>query len=119
MRSELQTVLDALAEMPTGELPALLGELEVIRATALLRMFAPAMIQAHDGLLDVNAAAERLGVSSEYLYRHSSKLPFTRRMGRKLLFSEQGITAHIRQKNHSAVLTARQQQRILMLSGNL
>jgi len=118
MRPELETVLDSVAQMPVSELPRLLGELEEIRATALLRMSAPATIQAHDGLLDVNAAAERLGVSTEYLYRHSSKLPFTRRMGRKLLFSEQGIATHIRQKINGAVLTARQQNRILKLSGN-
>jgi excisionase family DNA binding protein len=51
-----------------------------------------------DELLSVEAAAEWLGVSADYLYRHNGQLPFSRRMGRKLLFSSAGIDAFIRQK---------------------
>jgi len=54
-----------------------------------------APVQA-DELLDVDEAAERLAMSKEYLYRHHGKLPFARRMGRKLLFSSLGITEYIK-----------------------
>ena len=98
MRPELETVLDSLAQMPTSELPALLGELEVIRATALLRMSVPAPPKATDELVDIKKAALRLGVSADYLYRHKDRLPFARRMGRKLVFSSQGIDEYIKKR---------------------
>ena len=40
MRSELQNALTAVRKMSLEQLPDLLGELETIRATALLRMTA-------------------------------------------------------------------------------
>jgi hypothetical protein len=114
MRSELQAVLNNLPDMAPAQLPELLGELEVIRATAMLRMSAPSPAQMPDEQLGIVAAAARLGVSTDYLYRHAKQLPFTRRMGRKLLFSGQGIEFYIQHKNS---LTARQQTRIVGLSG--
>jgi hypothetical protein len=42
-----------------------------------------------DELLSVDAASRRLGVSKDYLYRHGGDFHFTRRIGRKLLFSAQ------------------------------
>lgn len=84
MRPELENVLKSLPQTPTAELPMLLAELELVRATALLRMSAPAPVQTSDELVDVKRAAERLGVSKTYLYQHHVKLSFTRRMGRKL-----------------------------------
>ena len=45
-----------------------------------------------DRLLDAKEAAEILSVSEDWLYRRISKLPFTRRLGPKMLrFSFQGI----------------------------
>ena len=81
--------------MAVTELPVLLGELEVIRATALLKMTAPSPPELRDELLSVSEAAARLGVSTDYLYRHAASLPFTRRIGRKLLFSSRGIDAYM------------------------
>src|SRR5215469_7693642 len=40
-----------------------------------------------DQLLNIAEASHRLGVSPDYLYRHHKSLPFTRHIGRKLLFS--------------------------------
>ena len=91
MRAELQSVLKAVTELPPEQLPRLLGELEEIRCTALARLGAPAPAQAQDQLIDVEAAAQRLGVSVDYLYRHHAELPFTRRMGKALRFSALGI----------------------------
>jgi excisionase family DNA binding protein len=98
MRSELQTVLDSLQKMKPEQLPALLGELEVIRVTALLRVSAPPVQDRHEELLTVESAAERLGVSTDYVYRHAEQFPFTRHMGRKLVFSSLGIDEYIRKK---------------------
>lgn len=95
MRPELQSVLASLSGMATSELPELLGELELVRATALLKMTAPPPAELHDELLSVSEAAARLALSTDYLYRHAASLPFTRRIGRKLLFSSKGIDAYL------------------------
>ena len=95
----LSSMATRLADADAEELPDLIGELEAIKATAWARLTAPALAtQEHDELLDVETAAERLGVSRDYLYRHSQEYPFTRRQGRKLLFSALGVDKHIRQQ---------------------
>lgn len=98
MRNELEIVLIAARELPAAELPRFLGELEEIRCTAMSRLTAPAPgIAPADELLGVEEAARRLGMSKDYLYRHHNILGFTRRMGKRLLFSSLGIERHIRQ----------------------
>jgi hypothetical protein len=98
MRTELQSVLDSIRGLSPDELPELMGELEVIRATAMLRLSVPARVPQHDELLDVNAAAKRLGMGTGWLYDNHPKLPFTRHNGRRLLFSSLGIDEYIRKK---------------------
>ena len=45
-----------------------------------------------DNLLDAEKASKILSVSPDWLYRNASKLPFTRKLGPKMLrFSYQGI----------------------------
>ncbi len=45
-----------------------------------------------DRLLDAEEAAKLLSVSPDWLYRNAKKLPFTRKLGHKMLrFSYQGI----------------------------
>ena len=88
LKSALARCRDAARDLPAEELPDLIGELEAIKATAWARLTAPALAtQEHDELLDVETAAERLGVSRDY-----------RRQGRKLLFSALGVDKHIRQQ---------------------
>jgi excisionase family DNA binding protein len=106
MRDELQFVLRVVRELPPDELPRLLGELEEVRCTAMARLTAPAQPSGADELLSVEEASRRLGVSKDFLYRHGNDFPFTRRMGRKLLFSSLGIEKHIKQQYS---LTARRQ----------
>ncbi len=96
MNTSAQQLLETARTLPSEQLPRFLGELEEIRATALARLTTPPAPQSRDELLDVDAAAERLGMSPDYLYRNHSKLPFTRRMGRSLLFSSLGIDEYIR-----------------------
>ena len=109
MRDELQIVLMTAQELPKDELPALLGELEQVRCVALARLTsAPIASQESDQLLDVAAAAARMGISRDYLYRHHGDFPFVVRAGRKLLFSAAGIEKHIWQQS---ILTSRRHNR--------
>jgi hypothetical protein len=96
MRPELQNALTAAQELPPKELPRLLGDLEEIRATALARLSSPPPAAQDDELLGVEKTARRMGVSTDYIYRHHPEWPFTRREGRKLLFSRLGLEKHLR-----------------------
>lgn len=91
MRQELQSALNAARQIPREELPRLLGELEEIRFTAIARLTPAPSIAPPDELLDVDQAASRLSMSKDYLYRHHSQFPFTRRLGRSIRFSARGI----------------------------
>ncbi len=71
---------------------ALIGRLLSVPPTARIVPNDP----SEDRLLAVDEAAERLGTSTDYLYRHSSKLPFTIRIGSRLRFSSRGIERFIR-----------------------
>ncbi len=72
----------------------------------------PAPAQRPDELLMIEQAAERLGLSVDYLYRNHSGLPFTRRMGRSLRFSSLGIDEYIKRsgaltpRRHTAMLNS-------------
>jgi predicted DNA-binding transcriptional regulator AlpA len=96
MRPELEPALTQARTLEPDELPRLLGDLEEIRTTALARLAAPIAAAPPDELLDVPEAAQRLSMSQDYLYRHHRQLPFTRRVGRKLLFSSAGIAAYLK-----------------------
>lgn len=54
-----------------------------------------------DSLLDVSAAATRLGASRDWLYRHACQLPFTVRNGRLLRFSSHGIDRYIKNRQRA------------------
>jgi hypothetical protein len=89
-----------LAEVPREAIPQLRGELAQLDTLLLGRLLAAGQDQGapEDQLLAVQEAATRLGCSPDYLYRHHSRFPFTRRVGRKLLFSARGLEKHIAQK---------------------
>ena len=49
-----------------------------------------------DRLMDAEEASKVLAVSSDWLYRHAKRLPFTRKLGPKMLrFSSQGIQKYL------------------------
>ena len=100
MRQELQLILKVARELPPDDLPHFLAEVEEIRYTALFRLSAPSHTPSAepDQLLTVEEASHRLGMSQDYVYRHSKEFPFTRRIGRKLLFSSSGIDRYIKQQ---------------------
>jgi len=55
-----------------------------------------------DHLIDVEAAAEVLSVSKDWLYDHASRLPFTRKLAPNMLrFSHLGIQKWIATKKPS------------------
>ena len=54
-----------------------------------------------DRLLDAKQATELMCCSEDYLYRRAKSLPFTRRVGRMLRFSERGILAYLDAKKPS------------------
>jgi len=92
-------LLAAIRVLPKEDLPNFIGQLEAAKAVAWARLTAPVPVPTeHDQLLDVTEASCRLGVSRDYLYAHHQLYPFTRRQGRKLLFSAQGIEKYIRQR---------------------
>lgn len=47
--------------------------------------------QRADENLNIEEASRRLGVSRDWLYRNARRLPFTIRIGRRLLFSARGL----------------------------
>jgi excisionase family DNA binding protein len=94
----LERLRAVACDLPARELPNFIGELEAVKAIAWSRLGSPVASLPHDELLSVELAAQRLGVSKDYLYRHSEQYPFTRRAGRKLLFSASGIEKHIREQ---------------------
>jgi excisionase family DNA binding protein len=85
--------------MSENNSPSLIGE-------ALFRMIREAVrlelqclqteSKEEDRLVSVEEAAELLGVSRDWLYRRASKLPFTRKLGPKMLrFSSIGIQKYL------------------------
>lgn len=99
MRRELEIALDLARTLPANELPRLLGDLREIEATATARLASPRIETKPDTLLEVPETAHRLGVSPDYLYRNHARFAFTRRMGRKLLFSSSGLDQYLK-KSH-------------------
>ena len=95
------------AGLPPATLHALLCRCATVQ-TVLLGALMAASARAGDpggepdSLLDVAAAAARLGASRDWLYRHARQLPFTVRNGRLLRFSSHGIDRYI--KNRQARL---------------
>lgn len=97
----------ALGSLPVGSLPRFLGDLEKIRAEALLRLVLDRQPSPEsdgaDELLNAQEAARRLGVSKDFLYR--TQLPFKVRIGRRLRFSAKGIAHYIRLRRRAGAET--------------
>jgi hypothetical protein len=95
--THLAPALEDARSLPAEKLPRLLGDLAEVQATALARLSSPAPAPTPpDTLLTVKEAAERLHCSQVYLYK--TALPFKRKLGRKLLFSANGIEEYLRKQ---------------------
>ncbi len=90
--------------MPEETMPAVLAALSAMAGTAAARMLGKETAGGRsaeavpDENLSIEEAARRLGVSKDYLYRHAKRLPFTRRIGRRVLFSARGLERWNRQR---------------------
>ncbi len=92
----------------TDKPPTLLGEafraeLKAIIKEALQEVFRE-QNGRHEGdrLLDAEEASKVLSVSPDWLYRHGSRLPFTRKLAPRVLrFSYQGIQKYLAAKKIS------------------
>ena len=92
-----------VAALPKEAIPELRGELArldtILLATLLARGDGQSTAPQGDRLLDVEAAARKLGTTPDWLYRNASRLPFAIRVGKKQLrFSETGIDRYIHQR---------------------
>ncbi len=92
----LDRLARSVAELPVERIPALVAALSAITGAAVARILesppAEGSCSDHpDENLSIEEAAHRLGVSKDYLYRHAKRLPFARRIGRRLLFSARGL----------------------------
>jgi len=95
LEKHLRTIRELATVEPLRELPRLFGALEEIKTTALIRLQQLPEPRNQDSLLDVRSAAALLGVAPDYLYRNHRKFPFVRRLGKRLLFSSEGIQRFI------------------------
>jgi predicted DNA-binding transcriptional regulator AlpA len=87
-----------VAELPVEALPALLVELAALQSAIAARMAqAPAQApeSAEDRLLDVDQAAEVLGVSKDVLYSSPTLKTARVKIGGRVLFSSNRIQAYI------------------------
>lgn len=93
----------AASRVPFEDIPALRGELARFDTLLLSRLLSNGHGHADaqpDRLLDAKEAAEMLGTSEDYMYRHAARLPFTVRLGQKQLrFSQAGIERYIHQRS--------------------
>src|SRR3977135_122121 len=91
-----------VATVPPGRIPALLSQLSALQGAMAARLISAERdepMSAEDTLLTVDQAAERLGVSTDWLFRRSRTLPFVVRLGRHLRFSNRGIDRYLRNLN--------------------
>jgi len=93
------------SSLPAGALQGLLCRCATVQTillgalmTASASMPGTKNVPAKDALLDVTEAAKRLATSTDWLYRHAARLPFTVRNGRQLRFSSEGIARYIRER---------------------
>jgi predicted DNA-binding transcriptional regulator AlpA len=87
-------------DLEPAAIPAIVGELETLRARLWVRLqaaqapavAAPSSNGEADHLLTAKEAAPLLGVAPRWMYRHADDLPFARRLtGGTLRFSARGL----------------------------
>jgi excisionase family DNA binding protein len=100
--ADLVTDPSRVAELQPDQLSALLAQVSAVQACMAARLVATTQDQSNsdrdESLLTVEQAASRLGVSEDWLYRRTGKLPFVVRMGRQVRFSASGIDRYIKNR---------------------
>jgi excisionase family DNA binding protein len=80
------------------DLPLILREVHSVTESIISRLADSSERNPEPGMLpdqnlSVKEAARSLGVSPSYLYKRRSRLPFSRQVGRRVLFSRRGLEA--------------------------
>jgi excisionase family DNA binding protein len=93
--TDLAAQLHALADrLDTLERGQVIGELERLKFTLWTGATTPVVSPAPSTALDISEVAKRIGMSKPWIYREAraGRLPFARRLGRRIKFEEAGLT---------------------------
>ena len=91
--------ISALPRDAIAELRGQIAKLDTLLLSRLLTGEQPQPGFDGDRLLTAAEAAQKLGATEDWLYRHANTLPFAVRVGKKhLRFSEAGMDRYIRQR---------------------
>jgi excisionase family DNA binding protein len=103
---DLASVLHALADRVDTLDPAqVVGELEALKfqvwTAATRKHDAPTPASGSSRALAVEAVVERTGMSKDWLYREArtGRLPFARRLGRRVVFDEAGLNRWLERRS--------------------
>src|SRR5262245_876757 len=99
---ELLDDLERVNDVSYDSIPGILAQLAALQialAARLVQKSATEPAGDNDRLVDVQEAAEKLGFSTDWLYKHHHRLPFTVKVGGALRFSQFGIDRWIRNKS--------------------
>ena len=92
-RPDFLPAVEAIDAVPDTALAATALHLAAMMARVAVRMAGGVSSNgSSDRMLSITEAAARTGMSKSWLYRHNPTLPFARKIGRKVVFSEQGLT---------------------------
>lgn len=100
--SDLLADPSKISAMPKEAIAELRGQIAKLDTLLLSRLIAgeeALPVTDGDRLLTAAEAAQKLGATEDWLYRHANTLPFVVRLGKKhLRFSAAGMERYIRQR---------------------
>ncbi len=92
----MRAALEALLTVGLGETPALLGEIEELRATLLQRMLTP--VREPDVLLTAEDVARRLACSQPFVYAHAEELGGVKLGDRAVRFKSSTVERFVKER---------------------
>jgi predicted DNA-binding transcriptional regulator AlpA len=99
LAAELRALADRLPQLSPA---AVVGELETLRVLAFQEAIRPPVSSpAPSNGLAIAAVVQRTGMSKDWLYREAraGRLPFARRLGRRVVFDETGLTRWLERRS--------------------
>jgi hypothetical protein len=103
----IESLLAEIQNAPSGELPSIRGELARLEAVLMMRLTTPQQFtdvphddDAGDRLIDVKAAAEKIGMSVRFMYKHASEYGGEKHGG-ALRFSAKRLERIIKRRGYS------------------
>ena len=104
MNQQIDVAIPDPRQVPIERIPFLLKQLAGLQMALTARLVqnpTEDYTVTADRLLKIDEAAQKLRTSRDWLYRNSTRLPFTRRIGRSIRFSERGLDLFIQQLSTS------------------